>query len=205
VRGTRLDSPTLANKRLPSGTAKRFGVRCVQNPQQTQRGEAVVVEDTICASTKASRGMLVARSPGKCRSVRVPKMAILDGEDAQFIAFLQSAEFETALFDALFRHRPVGAPRFGCRSGRSTRCSRNSRKSGLHRHFHMVDVMMALQETLGARCPTSVQVWDKLATMYNLDALVGGGWRSDRVSERVACSRRHSPTERTARRECGCA
>jgi MRG-binding protein len=62
--------------------------------------------------------------------------------------FLDSVKGEVALFRAVMRARPIG----------------------IHRHFHLLAIIDAIRRDTGVLV-TSEQIWAKLNTLYDMDAL----------------------------------
>ncbi|KAG8900708.1 hypothetical protein FRB99_005801 [Tulasnella sp. 403] len=68
--------------------------------------------------------------------------------EVQYIPFLDTVEGEIALFKGVAHARPVG----------------------IHKHFHMLGILLSIKQETG-RIVGPEEVWEKLATLYNLEAL----------------------------------
>lgn len=65
-------------------------------------------------------------------------------------AFLETVEGEISFFRSVMRARPVG----------------------IHRHFHVLSIQNTIQKDTG-RLVSTDDIWEKLKTCYDLDALEG--------------------------------
>ncbi|XP_078460876.1 MRG/MORF4L-binding protein [Lampetra fluviatilis] len=71
------------------------------------------------------------------------------GESVEEAAVVWSPEVEVCLFHAMLGHKPVG----------------------INRHFHMVCIRDKFSQNIGRQVPSRV-IWDHLAAMYDIPALV---------------------------------
>lgn len=89
---------------------------------------------------------LLAAGPG----LKVPlpsSQAIMTVAD-EATSFLDTVEGEISFFRSIMRARPVG----------------------IHRHFHMLTIQLSIQKETG-RIVNIPDIWQKLKTCYNMEAL----------------------------------